>query len=100
MAVNFGGTVTLTFQAALDSDGTNKPTPNLIVEQRDRNGVSVMNHSTIQDNRNAQIFSVTFQQVGGNLAGTYNACKFHKFMVKNHINIFSLQFFHLFPTIR
>jgi len=87
--VNFGGTVTLTFQAALDSDGTNNLTPNLIVEQRDRNGVSVMNHSTIQNNRNTQIFSVTFQQVGGNLAGTYNACKFQKFMINLHLEYFS-----------
>ncbi|XP_065913056.1 uncharacterized protein [Dysidea avara] len=71
--VDFFGTVTLTFQAAFNSDGINNPTQNVEVEQRDRNGVSVRNHSTVQDKRNSQIFSVTFQQVGGNLAGTYSA---------------------------
>jgi len=81
--VNFFSTVTLIFQAALNSDGVINLIPNIVVEQRDRNGISVMNHSaTVQDNRNSQIFSVTFQQVGGNLAGTYSACKCHEYAVK------------------
>ena len=74
--VNFLDPVTLSFRAAYNSDGTNNFLETITLEQIGNNQLQY----TLQqdpDSENSQIFSITFDAVGGSSAGTYVACKSH-----------------------
>jgi len=73
--VDLFDTVILKFQGALDSDGIGNEIIDLVVEQKDTNGVSVRNHTATQDISNSQIFSFALLVSRGDLTGTYSACK-------------------------
>ena len=76
--VNFFDPLTLSFQAAFNSDGTTNSLPFIFLEHINSDGIIVNDPFTIrpdQDSNNPQIFSITFPTAGGNMAGTYTACK-------------------------
>jgi len=73
--VDLFDSIILKFQVALDSDGVNNEISNVIVEQKDTNGVSVRNLTATQDRSNSQVFFITFLVTTEDLTGTYSACK-------------------------
>ena len=74
--VNFFDPLTLSFQAAFNSDGTANSLSFIYLEQSNSDEIIANDPFTIQpDSNNPQIFSITFPTAGGNMAGTYTACK-------------------------
>ena len=73
--VNFFDSLTLSFRAAYDSDGTTNSLQIITLEQT--NSDAVITNLVRNDINNPQIFSMTFSTVGGNMDGTYVACKSH-----------------------
>ena len=74
--VNFSDPLTLFFQAAHDSNGIINSVMLLTLEHTSIDGIET--NYTVQQNRsssNMQIFSITFDEATGNLAGTFDACK-------------------------
>ena len=74
--VNFSDPLTLFFQAAYNSNGISNSVMFLTLEHISIDGIET--NYTVQQNRsssNMQIFSITFDEATGNLAGTFNACK-------------------------
>lgn len=77
MEVNFSDPLMLSFQAAYNSDGRSNFLETLMLEQIDSNGTRIENYNIQLDEKsnNPQLFSITFPTSGGNLAGTFKACK-------------------------
>ena len=77
--VNFFDPLTLSFRAAFNSDGTANLLPVIFLVQTNSDGSSANDPINVRpdgSSNNAQIFSITFPTVGGNMAGTYAACKY------------------------
>ena len=74
--VNFSDPLTLSFQAAYNSDGRTNFLTSLTLEHTSTDGIET-NFTAQQDNSssNMQIFFITFDAARGNLAGTFVACK-------------------------
>ena len=86
MEVNFFDPLTLSFRAANNSDGTTNSLLVIFLVQTSSGGFIANDPFNVLSDRssnNAQIFSITFPTAGGNMAGTYAACKyFYKFRVE------------------
>jgi len=76
--VDLFDSIILKFQAAFNSDGINNEISDVIVEQKDTNGVSVRNFTATQDRSNLQLFFITFLVTTEDLTGTYSACKLER----------------------
>ena len=74
--VNFSDPLTLSFQAAYNSDGRSNFLSFLTLEHTSIDGVESI--YTVQQDRgssNTQIFFITFDGATGNLGGIFEACK-------------------------
>lgn len=91
--VNFFDPLTLSFRAAFDSDGTANFLSFIFLTQANSDGIIANDPFIVRpdgSSNNAQIFSITFPTVGGNMAGTYAACKYlHKF---SNVNMYVSNF--------